>query len=554
MSADPAVPPALRRTTLLLLSASLALGIAYISVLPPWEGFDETAHHSYLQQLVDSNQVPRRGASFLSRDVEDYAQRAPLPYDTRPARFTYRTFFEAPPGRVAAGRATIHNPPSSPRRYVAGELVNWQQQHPPLAYLALAPVYLATAHLSWAAHLWSLRVAAYLVAWLSLAVAAAACATGARATAGIDRVRWQWALLGVSVWPFCFPAWFADMARLGNDAFSAALVSGIWLIAVRCRERIVRMGPALMLGLLVGAGLLTKAFFIPVAAALAAYVCLDAGANQSVSRRAAAITVMFATAGAIAGWWYLENWQQYYDLAASRRTDGLLNGLTSRFSVAALIRGHAALVATVAWPGSWSLARPPYLFFVPLGVLVLVSAGAYAAALCRVGWPQVARLPGWLLLAMLAVLAYYVWLRIAYIGEGRLAAGYYLHFLAGPLGAALGFGLSTWWGSPAFRRLLFGLVAYALVFAAGISIAQLLLFTGVLTKSAQRFYELGGPRPPQLAITEMVERLSVLAYPWLGLMCWSIGAALLLLGLHHMRRFVDAPDSPMRHRRSDAVN
>lgn len=106
MSTEPAIPPALRRTTLLLLSASLALGIAHISFLPPWEGFDETAHHSYLQQLVDSGRIPRRGGSFLSRDVEHYAQRGPLPYDTRPIRFTYRTFFERPE-RVAAGRAAI---------------------------------------------------------------------------------------------------------------------------------------------------------------------------------------------------------------------------------------------------------------------------------------------------------------------------------------------------------------------------------------------------------------------------------------------------------------
>lgn len=551
MPTDLAIPPTLRRATLLLFSASLALGVAYISCLPPWEGFDETAHYSYLQQLVDSNQVPRRGASFFSRDVEDYAQRAPLPYDTRPGRFTYRTFFEAPPGRVADGRATIHDRPASPRRYVATEGVNWQQQHPPLAYLALAPVYLATVHLSWAAHLWSLRVAAYLVAWLSLAVAAAACVTGARTTAGIDRTRWQWALLGVAVWPFCFPAWFADMARLGNDAFSAALVSGIWWTAVRCRERIVRQGPALTLGILVGAGLLTKAFFIPVAAALAAYIGLDAGATHPFKRRAAAITVMLGTAGAIAGWWYLENWQHYVDLTTSRRTDGLLTGLTSRFSVAAVIRGHAALVATVAWPGSWSLARPPYLVFVPLGVLVLVSAGAYTAAVWRAGWPPITRLPGWLLLAMLAVLSYYVWLRVAFLGEGRLAAGYYLHFLAGPLGSALGFGLWRWWEGARFRRLLSGLVAYALVFAAGISCAQLLLFTGVLTKSAQKFYELGVPPPPQPAVAEVFERLSVLAYPWLGLLSASIGAALLLLGLYHTRRFVDVEDSSAPHRCRD---
>ena len=37
--------------TALLLLATALVGLAHIAFLPPWEGFDETAHWSYIQEL-----------------------------------------------------------------------------------------------------------------------------------------------------------------------------------------------------------------------------------------------------------------------------------------------------------------------------------------------------------------------------------------------------------------------------------------------------------------------------------------------------------------------
>ena len=43
-----------RLVTGLLLAAVAFLGLAQIAFLPPWEGFDETAHWSYIQELSDT--------------------------------------------------------------------------------------------------------------------------------------------------------------------------------------------------------------------------------------------------------------------------------------------------------------------------------------------------------------------------------------------------------------------------------------------------------------------------------------------------------------------
>jgi hypothetical protein len=44
----------LKRSVMFLLFGQLFFGIAHIALLPPWEGFDETAHYSSIQQIADT--------------------------------------------------------------------------------------------------------------------------------------------------------------------------------------------------------------------------------------------------------------------------------------------------------------------------------------------------------------------------------------------------------------------------------------------------------------------------------------------------------------------
>ena len=60
----------------------------------------------------------------------------------------------------------------------AGQIENWQAQHPPLYYYLLAPVYLATKSLSFAGQLFALRAFSCLIAWIGLLVTAVAALRG----------------------------------------------------------------------------------------------------------------------------------------------------------------------------------------------------------------------------------------------------------------------------------------------------------------------------------------------------------------------------------------
>ena len=120
--------------TRLLLPAVGFFGLAHVAFLPPWEGFDEFAHWSYIQQIADTGAIPVHGRDRVSGDVDAYP--GPMPYDGPGAGEgartpTYRMYRTAgsPPLRLTAER-----------HYRPGRALNWEAQHPPLFYLLLSPV------------------------------------------------------------------------------------------------------------------------------------------------------------------------------------------------------------------------------------------------------------------------------------------------------------------------------------------------------------------------------------------------------------------------------
>ena len=103
--------------------------------------------------------------------------------------------------------------------------------------------------------------------------------------------------------------------------------------------------------------------------------------------------------------------------------------------------------------------------------------------------------------------------------------------MVAPLAFAMGIGIGSWWGHPGVRRTLLALILYALVFSTGVSWAQVLLFSGQLTKSPAQFYRVVSPLAPMLGIPEAMNRLAVLGYPRVGMICWVGGAMLVVAGL-----------------------
>jgi hypothetical protein len=355
----------------------------------------------------------------------------------------------------------------------------------------------------------------------------------------------RWLTLGVAAWPVLFPGWFPEMARLGSDSLCALLAALISWATLRA----LRDGPSLrhaaVLGVLLGLGWLTKAFFVPFTVGLLAFWCVRQWRRGGISALLALWPHVLVAGGliaAIAGWWYVDNWRVHgvvsgsIDVVRVEERGGLVSGLRERFTPQALVRFLASFVVRFAWPSTWSLARPSYMFLVPLGLLVLGAVAAYLVALRRFRVTEPEWLPVWVTAPILAGFGHHMLVWIALTGKGAGFGGYYLHFLVAPLGPALGLAIAACWSRATTRILAGALSVYSIVFAVAITWAQVLLFAGILARSSLRFYEVPSPLPPLLGVPEALSRLTALAFPVTGAVAWIVGGGLVLAGVLAARR------------------
>ena len=245
----------------------------------------------------------------------------------------------------------------------------------------------------------------------------------------------------------------------------------------------------------------------------------------------------------ISGWWYVANWVQCGvwlgsdEMIYLRQAGGLLKGLYDHFSLTAWIRGHAAFFTTLSWCGSWSLARPHYIYLAPLVSLSGLVMIAYAFSLKRKnGGPQTG-LPLWSLLPVLVGFSYHVLVRVALSGEGRGTGGYYLNFMVVPLGVMAGLGLHQLWGRKILRALVSALTVYSLFFYMVVTWAQILLYAGILFKAGDsKFYQFPEKLPAGFGLPEALEHLQALAFPDTGALLWIIGNLFTLSGVILIRK------------------
>jgi hypothetical protein len=128
-------------------------------------------------------------------------------------------------------------------------------------------------------------------------------------------------------------------------------------------------------------------------------------------------------------------------------------------------------------------------------------------------------------------LGYHILVRIALIGEGRGTGGYYLHFLVVPLVMALGVGLKSIWIKKGFRITAIILFIYAIIFSSIIFLAQNFLFTGMMHISGDnKFYQISNNFVSLFDWPEVITRLSVLTFPYLGLTAFIFGIITVVMG------------------------
>ncbi len=503
----------------LILAAVFFAGVAHLAFLPVWEGFDEYAHYSSVQQIADTGTIPRYGVAHLSADVERYP--GPWPYTSvggpnfdPPGHPSYRSY------RESGGALARH----VQRQYQPAADLNWQAQHAPLFYALMAPVYLATKTWSWVDHLFVLRFAAWTIAFAGIAI-------GAKATArltGDDRSG-----LVIAAYPLLAPEFFSEMARLGNDSLCLLLLSAAWATSLGMLKGQGGYRPALALAGVLGLGLLTKAFFLAVTAGVVALLAL-----RWIKSRTADdlrdVLVVGAGAAALGLWWYVRNYIELGSFTGANdfiRTSAgfdMWRGLLENFSLSRVIHGGAELLMTYAAVGTWSLVIPPLALWV--APLLLPAFALTSWALRSRKQVDLAGLaPVFFVAPLLGGLLWHMLHNLALPARMAGTPGWYLHIAAAPIAFAMARG---------WRPRLCAALA-ALAFAAWIALELLLLslFSGCSIKTGSgKGYVFDGA-----SCFIDLRALDAIATPWLGIVASALVIGLLAAAAWKSRVFTPRP-------------
>ena len=533
-------PP--RAIVALLLLASLLVGLAHIALLPPFDGFDETGHYSYIQQVAETGRWPRRGDK-MSKNIDDYLKVAPTT-DSMHGPWSYYGFFSSGSGVIEAGRQAIQTRPMTPRTWAPGQIENWQAQHPPLYYAVMAPAYLVSKGSSLGAQLFFLRSVSYLMAWAALCIVVIAVARQRNPQGGI-----MWLPLALAAWPFLFPMWFPEMGRLGNDSLVTIFAACIFLLAWSVTAS-ARLGHHALIGVVLGLALLTKATFLPITVAilcvLAAQAWFARKKRQEFSRRLKGLCVTVTVLLAVSGWWYALKLIETGDLIGSaeaahmHESGGMIAGLMQNLRVEDLLMMPWGFFMSFLWGGTWSFIVPPRVTYLPFIIMIAIIAYGVARAINRHG----AQPTEWFSLVALglffAALTYYSLVTLS-IGNGTSPA-WYLHSMAPIMGLLISYGAIEAMRSAWLRGTLTAIWFYSLLFLAAMTATNLLYFAGCATKLPGRNYFSRENAAECLAdLPRMIDNLAMIAAPRCGIALFVIGWAVALIGLAAMIRYFRIP-------------
>src|SRR4029453_7359463 len=156
----------------------------------------------------------------------------------------------------------------SVRRFAPTSELNWEAQHPPLYYALLAPLMRATDTLPFNTQFFVLRLASYLLAALGLVIGLSA----SLRFFPVDTVTRRALTAGALLYPFLVPMFVPEFGRIGNDSLCMFMVGVTWGALLTVIAEPQRARAPLVLGVVLGLGLLTKAFFLPIGTGVCLYL------------------------------------------------------------------------------------------------------------------------------------------------------------------------------------------------------------------------------------------------------------------------------------------
>jgi hypothetical protein len=314
-----------------LLNAAL-----YAGLLPLWEGWDEPFHYGCVQEISRHGRLPLLGRAVISREIWDSLDDVPVAEGVRKnirKGITFGEYFRLPARERLELRRRLDG--LDPRLgWEASQSANYEAQQPPLSYLLVAPLDALWASTPLPTRILHLRLACAFAAVLLTAA-------GILRLAKLLLLPAQCAHAALFV-VFSSQMFYAATAHVTNDWLAVPLFTLLMAQAVALYAS-PRLASAAWLGAILGAALVTKAYFLPAAPVVfaVAVVCVRRGRLRWQHAALAAVLSL-----AIAAPWYGGN-----------LLDGNLSGMQETASGApAGDLAHAAL--RLPWLATlWSTAH-----------------------------------------------------------------------------------------------------------------------------------------------------------------------------------------------------
>jgi hypothetical protein len=262
----------------LLIAAFLARGPLYLSVLPPFEGWDEHQHLAYIAHLDQTGSIPVMDQSVVPRGLRPLM--VSVPHSASGAEqlrdwgvLSYADYWDAPPPTDA------HLEPSSSSRL-------YQAQQPPLAYVLVMPIWRALKTPR------PLEAISAIRATHVLLVAGALVLFAAALTRLVPRFGPRVAVFAL----VCLhPLFFQNVARVANDALAVATgIAGFSLLVLADGRTLLTRG--LLAAVCIGASIWSKQTSLTLIPALALGVPLIGWAHNLPAGRLWRATIVAGVA------------------------------------------------------------------------------------------------------------------------------------------------------------------------------------------------------------------------------------------------------------------
>jgi len=496
------------------------IGLGFIFITPPFEAFDENAHYSRIIETISNDYSPIQKKTRMDSRIENYE--GPLPYGNGSLPFdnhlTYHKFFNAP---YTENFIQKYKKNSFDFSYSEGSIYNWQYQHPPLYYMVmgifLSPFDSLTLH----NQINFLRVISFLIALISVSISVIAVQKISNISNGI---------IGYYFYPIIFPMFFIEFSRIGNDSLCFLINSIIFYYSIIWYKNRNNFS-LLAISLLLGVGILVKAFFIPIFIALIIFVAfIEQTTLKNKSRTLKSMIYLTLPFLAFFILWSIFNSQFNKDMGLGSELNELMHypilKILDNFSIQSFLRGLLVPIVTFSWSGTWSLTRLPVL----MQLLFLIPS--IYIAICILTYVNRQRIYSYHYLGILLLFFFYLAL-VAHVFISQIlsglgtSGGWYFHIFFPWIGLMLTDAIKPLFLNRARKLILSWVVRFSLLFIFIVTWFNLTLYAGCSIKDDSKHFNFSGQFFCLDKIPEIIQNNLILNHTLFGLFCIVFGYIIL---------------------------